>query len=122
MRVRLNKNKKLLCRPGGGTRDASPKVSYETEAGDLIEEVGGGTGWGQGLQGEIEDAEKPKAGRHGSWEYQEARLAVVPGEDGALLTSTGRRTGSPRSAGGAGIKFRLENTSSRCVLSGRPNR
>jgi len=37
------------------------------------------------LQGEVPDAEKPEAGRHGSWERQEASLAVLPDQDGALL-------------------------------------
>ena len=75
-----------LLGPGGGACDASPKVSCEYQAGDLREEVGGGApvGWGQGLQDEIPDTEKPKAGRRGCWEHQEACLAVLPDQDGAL--------------------------------------
>ena len=63
--------------PGGGTRNASPKVCYEPEAGDLREEVGGGmpVGWGSDLRGGIRGAEKPEAGRHGSWKHQ---VAVLP--------------------------------------------
>jgi len=41
-------------------------------------------GWGSDLQGEIQDAGKPEAGRHGGWGRKEACLAVLPGEDGAL--------------------------------------
>jgi len=40
--------------------------------------AGAPVGWGQDLQGEIPDAEKPKAGRCGGWEHQEACLAVLP--------------------------------------------
>jgi len=31
-------------------------------------------GGGPDLQEEVQDAEKPEAGRYGCWEYQEARL------------------------------------------------
>jgi len=41
-------------------------------------------GWRPDLQDKIQDAEKPVAGRHGGWEYQYARLAVLSGQDGAL--------------------------------------
>ena len=37
-----------------------------------------------GPQDEVADAEKPQARRHGSWEPQEACLAVLPDQDGAL--------------------------------------
>jgi len=41
-------------------------------------------GWRSDLPEEIQDAEKPEAGRHGCWEHQEARLEVLSAEDGAL--------------------------------------
>ena len=41
-------------------------------------------GWRPDLQDEIPDAEKPEAGQHGIWEHQEACLAVLPDQDGAL--------------------------------------
>ena len=41
-------------------------------------------GWGPDLQDEIQDAEKPEAGRHGCWERQEAGLTPLLGEGGAL--------------------------------------
>ena len=40
--------------------------------------------WGPDLQDKIPNAKKPEAGRHGSWEHQEARLTVLPAQDGAL--------------------------------------
>ena len=36
------------------------------------------------LQEEIQDTENPEAGRHGSWEFQEGRLEVLPAEDRSL--------------------------------------
>ena len=36
------------------------------------------------LQEEIQDAEKPEAGRYDCWEHQEAHLGVLPTEDGSL--------------------------------------
>jgi len=36
------------------------------------------------LQEEIQDAEKPEAGRYGGWEHQEARFEVLPVEDRSL--------------------------------------
>ena len=41
-------------------------------------------GWRPDLQDEIPDAEKLEAGRHGSWEHQEARLTVLSDQDAAL--------------------------------------
>ena len=41
-------------------------------------------GWGPDLQGEISNAGKPEAERHGCWKHQEARLSVLPAEDRAL--------------------------------------
>jgi len=41
-------------------------------------------GWRPDLQDEIQDAEKPEAGRHGDRKHQEACLAVLLAEDGAL--------------------------------------
>jgi len=75
-----------LLGPTGGTRDAAPKISCASQAGDLREEVGGGPamGWTPDLQEEILDAEKPEARRHGGREHQEAFLAVLPGEDWEL--------------------------------------
>jgi len=48
--------------------------------------VGEGTlvGWRPDLQDEVPDAGEPEAGRHGSWEHQEASLAVLPDQDGTL--------------------------------------
>jgi len=45
--------------------------------------MGGGpaVGWRSHLQEEIQDTKKPEARRHGCWEYQEARLEVLPDED-----------------------------------------
>jgi len=40
--------------------------------------------WGPDLQDKIPNAKKPEAERHGSWEHQEARLTVLPAQDGAL--------------------------------------
>jgi len=42
-------------------------------------------GWRSDLQGETPDAEEPEARWHGSKQYQEARFAVLPGQDRALL-------------------------------------
>jgi len=36
------------------------------------------------LQEEVQNAEEPKAQRHGCWECQEAGLEIQPAEDGAL--------------------------------------
>jgi len=54
------------------------------------EEVGRGTtvGGRADLQEEVQDAEKPEAGRHGCWQQQEASLKVLPAEDGALSHGT----------------------------------
>ena len=41
-------------------------------------------GWRPDLQGEVPDAGGPAAGQHDSWEHQEACLAVLPDQDGAL--------------------------------------
>jgi len=41
-------------------------------------------GWRPDLQEEIQNAEKPEAGRHGCWEHQEACLEVLSAEDGSL--------------------------------------
>ena len=41
-------------------------------------------GWRPDLQDEIPDAEKPEAGKNGSLGHQEASLAVLPDQDGAL--------------------------------------
>jgi len=58
-----------------------PRIS---EAGDHGEEVGGclARSWRPDLQAEVRDSEEPKpeAGRHGGWEFQEACLEVLPGE------------------------------------------
>ena len=41
------------------------------------------------LQEEVQNAEKPEAGRNGCWEHEEACLEVVPAKDGgALLRGT----------------------------------
>jgi len=56
------------------------------KAGDFREEVSGGApaGWRPGLQDEVQDDEEPEAGRHGSWEYQEACPTVLLGENRPL--------------------------------------
>jgi len=41
-------------------------------------------GWAPDLQEEVQDAGKPEAREHCCWKHQEARLAVLPAEDGAL--------------------------------------
>ena len=41
-------------------------------------------GWGPDLQVEIPAAQEPASRWHGSWEHQEACLAVLPAQDGAL--------------------------------------
>jgi len=76
----------VVLGPNRGTPSATPTVAGQPQAGDLGEEVGGSTavGWGKGLQDEVQDAEKPEAGWHSCWELQEACLAVLPDEDGAL--------------------------------------
>jgi len=71
-----------LLRSDGSAGDASPTIPV----GDPGEEVGGGAPapWRPDLQDEVSDAKKPKAGRHGSWGHQEASLAILPDQDGAL--------------------------------------
>jgi len=69
-----------LLGPAGGALDAASQIAREHQAGDRQEEVGGRPD----LQEEVQDAGKPEAGRHGGWEHQEARLKVLPAEDGAL--------------------------------------
>jgi hypothetical protein len=43
-------------------------------------------GWRPDLQEEVQDARKPEAGRHGCRKHQEARLEVLPVEDGHCRT------------------------------------
>ena len=45
-------------------------------------------GWRPDLQGKVSATEKPEAGRYGSRQHQEARLAVLPAQDGALPDRT----------------------------------
>jgi len=73
-----------LLGPAGG--DTAPQIPCQHQEGDLGEEVDGGSTVGRrpDLQKEVQDAEKPEAGRHGCWEHQEACLKVLPAEDGAL--------------------------------------
>jgi len=40
--------------------------------------------WRPDLRDEVPNAEKPEAGRHGIWEHQEASLAGLPDQGGAL--------------------------------------
>jgi len=79
-----------LLGPSGGAGDASPQVSRQPHTRDLGEEVGGGApvGWEPDLQTEEQDTEEPETRQHSCWEHQEACLAVLPGEDGALLNRT----------------------------------
>ena len=79
-----------LQRPVGSACDAPPAIPREPQAGDLREEVGRSApvGWRPDLQEEVLDAEESEGGRHGSWEHQEARLAVLPAEDGTLSHRT----------------------------------
>jgi len=52
---------------------------------EISEKDGGSTvGRRPDLQKQVQDAEKPEAGRHGCWKHQEACLKVLPAEDGAL--------------------------------------
>jgi len=69
-----------VLRSDGSAGDAPPAVPRQPQAGDLGEEVG----WRPDLQDKVPDAGKPEAGRHGGWEHQEACLAVLPDQDGAL--------------------------------------
>ena len=75
-----------LLGPGRGTSHAPPEASFKPQAGNLREEVGGDAamGWRPDLQEEVQDAKQPEAGQRGSWEHQEACLAVLPDQDGAL--------------------------------------
>jgi len=41
-------------------------------------------GWRPELQKEVYDANKPEARQHGCRQFQEARLKVLPAEDGSL--------------------------------------
>jgi len=63
-----------------------PTLSRQHQAGDRREEVGRGAtvGGRPDLQEEVQDAEKPEAGRHGCGEHQAACCKVLPAEDGAL--------------------------------------
>jgi len=45
-------------------------------------------GWRPDFQDEIQNAEKPEVRRYGCWVHHEARLEVLPAEDGALLDRT----------------------------------
>jgi len=75
-----------LLRSDGSAGDTPPTIARQPQAGDLGEEVGGGApvGWRSDPQDEIPDVKKPEARQHGSWEHQEARLAVLPAQDRAL--------------------------------------
>jgi len=66
--------------------DTPPAVLSEPQAGDLREEVGGGTsvGWGPDLQEDVPHSGEPKSRWHGSQQHQEARLSVLPAKDRSL--------------------------------------
>jgi len=69
-----------------GARDAAPTIARKPQARDFGEEVGGSAamGWRPDLQDEIQNAEKPQAGRHGGWKYQETCFKILPAESVAL--------------------------------------
>jgi len=70
----------------GSADDASPTFPRQPQAGDLREEVGRSApvGWGPDLQEEVPHAGEPEAGQRGGQQNQEARLSVLPAQDGAL--------------------------------------
>jgi len=72
----------LVCE-GHLHRGTSPTIPRQPQAGDLGEEVGGGTsvGWGSGLKDEVPHAEEPKTRWRDGRQYQKARLEVLPAED-----------------------------------------
>jgi len=73
-----------FCGPaGGGMLGAAPQIPRAPQAGDHREETGRGptVGWRPDLQEKAQDAKEPEAGRHGGWEYQEARLEALPDEE-----------------------------------------
>jgi len=72
-----------LLRPDGGAGGTSPTFPRQPQAGDLGEEVGGGTsvGWGPDLEDEVPHAEEPKTRWRGGRQHQEARLEILPAED-----------------------------------------
>jgi len=69
----------------GCAGDAPPTVPRHSQAGDL-EEVGGVAPLGSrpDLQNEVSHAREPEARWRGGRKHQEARLAVLPNQDGAL--------------------------------------
>ena len=72
---------------GAGRRpQAYPTISRQPQAGNLGEEMGGGTpmGGGPNLQEEVPVACEPAAQWYSSREHQKAHLAVLPAQDGAL--------------------------------------
>jgi len=66
----------------------SPPVTFacQHQTCDHREDVGRGkeVGWAQDLQDVLQDAGKPETRQRACWKHQEARLAVLPAEDGAL--------------------------------------
>jgi len=82
-------------------------------------------GGGPNLQEEVPAAKVPAARWHGSWEHQEARLAVLPAQDGALPDRAVPQLDEEpthRNAGGAGTERRPGTTSSRSAQSGSRSR
>ena len=73
-------------RPDGSACDAPPTIPLQPQARDLGEEVGGGApvGWRPHLQEEVPHAKEPEARYRGGRQHQEARLTVLPDQDGAL--------------------------------------
>jgi len=51
-----------LLRPNKGARGTSPTISYQPQAGNFREKVGGGTsvGWRPDLKDEVPHAEEPE--------------------------------------------------------------
>jgi len=76
----------VLLRPDGGAPNAPPQIARQHQAGDLREGMdrSATVGWRSSLQAEIQVSGNPQTGQHGCWKYQEARLAVLPAEGGAL--------------------------------------
>jgi len=79
-----------LFGPDGGSPNAPPQIARQHQAGDLREEMDGCATVGRRsyLQAEIQVTGNPQTGRHGRWKHQEARLAVLPAEGGALPYGT----------------------------------
>ena len=99
-------------------------VPCKPQARDHGEEVGGSKamGWRPDFQEEIQNAGKPGARRRGRGQHQEARLTVLPAENGALPELTVPALGESSTDAPVLVvpvpSCRREATSSRCVGNG----